>query len=144
MGIKIKSDIVVNKNGTDLGTLEELFPTILYDNESGSNGAITLSENVANFKYIEIFYKSNDNYYNSVKIYKPNEKIASLSCWYTFTSEVGLYLKTKAVYISGTSISIVVKNSNKYAYGETSFSSGGTISKNENNYIYITRVLGYK
>ncbi len=51
--------------------------TELYNNTSGSNGTITLSESAANFDYLEIHYFSDlNNDYGSVKIGTPNrEKI---------------------------------------------------------------------
>ena len=137
---KIENGIETNENN-----IEDLKPVVLYANDSGSNSSITLSESSANFDYIEIFFKSNDDYYNSLKIYKPNGKMASLSCWYSFTSEAGTYLKVKTVNISGTTISNVTKTGGRFAYAEVNITTDSDkVTKNNNNYIYITRVIGYK
>ena len=107
----------------------------LYDNSTGSNETITLNETCANFSYIEIFYRSNDYWYNSVKIANPNEKKVSLDCIYTD----GTYLhhKSKGILINGTSISninyITTRQGNNIA----------TTSSNTNN-IYITKVIGLR
>jgi hypothetical protein len=132
----------IKDNADDITLLK---PVVLYANETGSNSSITLSESSANFDYIEIFYKSNDDYYNSLKIYKPNGKMASLSCWYTFTSEAGTYLKVKTVNISGTTISNVTKTGGKSAYAEVNITTDSDkVTKSSSNYIWITRVIGYK
>lgn len=62
----------------------QAFPTTLYDNLSGTNGTITLSDNVQNYSCIEIFYcKINDRgKCQSVKIYSPHNTAAALSLSY--------------------------------------------------------------
>lgn len=106
----------------------------LYNDSTGSNTSITLSETAANFKYIEIFYRSNDNYYNSEKVYLPNQKNVSLiSQW---TGPTSLYLKTSVCEINGTAINFL----NGY---EVSIDTTGTAIATRSG-IYITRVIGYK
>ena len=39
---------------------QNLIPTTLYDNPSGSNGTITLSDNITNYSYVEIYFRTND------------------------------------------------------------------------------------
>lgn len=110
--------------------------TELYNNTTGSNSAITLSESVANFTYVEIYYRNNDNYYNSTKIYEPNGKIAYLDADYPYTTGEGYsYAKKTSVQISGTSITPI-------NYVELTIMPTGANIQNKNN-IYITRVVGY-
>ena len=57
-------------------------PKNLYNNATGTNGTVTLSETSANFNYIEIFYYakiSNTNFYGSVKVYSPKYTFPSIS-----------------------------------------------------------------
>lgn len=120
----------------DLNILNKILGTELYNNTTGSNSAITLSESVANFTYLEIFYRNNDNYYNSTKIYQPNGKIAYLDADYPYTSGEGYsYAKKTSVQISGTSIRPI-------NYVELTIMPKGANIQNKNN-IYITRVVGY-
>lgn len=120
----------------DLNILNKILGTELYNNTTGSNSAITLSESVANFTYLEIFYRNNDNYYNSTKIYQPNGKIAYLDADYPYTSGEGYsYAKKTSVQISGTSIRPI-------NYVELTIMPTGANIQNKNN-IYITRVVGY-
>lgn len=114
---------------------------VLYDNPSGSNGNITLSDSVANYEYIEIYYRTNDNYVGSQKLYKPNGKttwLFGVQCGKGSGSTSGYaYLKCKKVTISEKSINNITDG-----YSEIGI---GSISTNSNaNYIYITRVVGYK
>lgn len=119
-----------------LNILNKILGTELYNNTTGSNSAITLSESAANFTYLEIFYRNNDNYYNSTKIYQPNGKIAYLDADYPYTSGEGYsYAKKTSVQISGTSITPI-------NYVELTIMPTGANIQNNNN-IYITRVVGY-
>lgn len=119
-----------------LNILNKILGTELYNNTTGSNSAITLSESSANFTYLEIFYRNNDNYYNSTKIYQPNGKIAYLDADYPYTSgESYSYAKKTSVQISGTSITPI-------NYVELTIMPTGANIQNKNN-IYITRVVGY-
>ncbi|MEG0323688.1 MAG: hypothetical protein RR619_06805 [Raoultibacter sp.] len=59
-------------------------PVILYDNPAGSNETISLSESVATFGKLEIFFRDNDGYYNDVKVDRPNGKMATLDIPFDF------------------------------------------------------------
>lgn len=110
----------------------------LYENSSGSNGTITLSETSANFKELEIFFRNNDNVYNSVKVSSPNGKAVHLAA-NTTTSGMS-YHKEKTISITGTTIQTRYTN----GYIEYSISSGGVSYTGANNYIYIIKVIGYR
>ena len=101
---------------------------VLYENTSGSNGTITLSETSANFSYIEIFYKTNDEIYSSVKVPSPNGKIVSLMSQWSGTV---VYLKTKMMSISGTTIT----NHSTTAYSEVKLSQTATVENTNNIYM---------
>lgn len=114
------------------GTLR-LAPVNLYNNSTGTNGTVTLSQSAANFSWIEIFYRDYDNHYNSVKVYAPNGKKAWLSGGYIDSGHTNGNEKYATVSISGTSIT-------KTNYAQVPM-AGGTGAAS--NYIYITRVDGH-
>ena len=118
--------------------LAKINGTVLYDNASGSTGNITLSDSAANYTYLEILYKSNDDDYASVKIYQPNGKRACLHCVRANTATPRIYGKTRVVSISGSSITSFTGSNSQYTVNNGSAS--GIVA---NNYIYITRVIGY-
>ena len=123
------------KLGTDFEQLlKELFkPTTLYNNSSGSNGTITLSDNVSNYEYIEIYYRNGDGYIDYKKIYSPNGKICGLNLSY-YNTGIGHYQNwSGTVNISDTTIT----------HTKDYYTSNSTTAT-AINYIYITRVLGYK
>jgi len=120
----------VKSDNIDFATLM----TVLYDGgTTGSNVSVTLSESVANFKRLKIFYKNNDSYYNSVEVWQPQGKTVTLICdsapagsaWY---GKVGTYS------ISGTNLTKV---------RSLQIMANGTIYV-DNAYTNITRVEGWR
>ncbi len=109
--------------------------TLLYENTSGSNSNITLSESAANFTYIDIFYRNQDNYHGFVRVYSPNGKAALLPGISSYGAET--YFSNKNVRIQGTSINNVY-HSGFYIQNNA---VGGSSNSND---IYITRVEGWK
>ena len=109
---------------------------ISFNNSSGSNGTITLSETAANFSYLEIFYRDqlSTPEYASVKVYSPNGRQINLSVPTSNTNVNGFWIKQKTIYINGTTIS------NQW-YCEID-SVNGIVSNS--NYVYIIRVDGYR
>ena len=121
-------------NTNDITSLKKLVPTTLYNNSSGSNGAITLSESVVNYSYLEIYFYINDgsSYRGSQKLLASSGAILT-SLQYIHCDTAGHYwIKAKEILINGTSIA-------NNGYIET-----GTNGTSAGNYIYITKVLGYK
>ena len=104
--------------------------TTLYD--GASNSDITLNDSAENYSYIEIFFNAN-NYYNSVKVYNPNNKNVYLSV--NVVNADASYFQNKIALINGTSISNVVFNQNTV---------GSSVATENANNIYINKVVGYK
>ena len=113
-----------------------LFPYVLYENSSGTSSNITLSDDVNNYEYIEIYYLSSSDggtgyAQSSTKVWQPNGKTAFLSTGYVDTSNFNV--KVVVVMLSGTSIT--------RPYGHWEFNDG---TRTNTNYVAITRVVGYK
>lgn len=115
--------------------LNEVLGTILYENNTGSNENITLNDTVSNYKFIEIFYKSNDGAYSSVRVEKANSKYVSLQAFWSVDNYC--YGKIKQVSISNNKI-------NNLAAQQLVIGSGASPTVSLSNYIYITKVIGYK
>lgn len=99
---------------------------------SGVNSNITLSSSAANYTMLEIYFRDNDNHYNSTKVYSPNGKVANLSMTSNTVNGQCNY-KRREVTISGTAV-------NTQSYGE----QDGTAAATATNHIYIYAVVGYK
>lgn len=100
---------------------------------TATTGTVTLSETAANYTWLLIQYRDNENHYSSKIIYSPNSKMVVLDMVYG-VSGVG-NLKSRTVTISGTSISNVSGSTMDAAH------NGGA---NTTNHIYITNVWGWK
>lgn len=79
---------------------------ILYSTSAGTTGSVTLSDTAANYSYLEVFYCTNDAVYGSVKISHPNNKTFCMQNTYV-DSSANMFVKTKNMKVSGTSISNV-------------------------------------
>jgi len=96
--------------------LTAIQPTVLFDGPA-TTGTVTLSETAENFEWITIYY----HYWaiaSSVTLHSPNGWQAGLYLMYLDTPN--LWIKTRSVAISGTSIT----NSNKAANYALSLSNG--------------------
>lgn len=114
----------------------------LYDNSTGTSGAVTLSETSANFSFMRIFLRTTQRQgsrYASVDVYSPNGKsaIAILPLWWTESSI--LQLKVFQCNISGTSITRTGAE-NRYMNFSTSSFLGTATDTN----VFIVKVIGWK
>ena len=114
-----------------------MFPT-LYDNPTGSSTSVTLSESVANFDYIEIYYAGEQGgtyHYNYNKIDNSNNKNISLLA--AISGASNLYFVTARALILEANITLA-NNRRVYFTNNSSaiFDNGATL--------YITKVVGYK
>lgn len=66
-------------------TKKEIYSKVLFESSSGSNGTITLKDNLSNYDYIEIEYDCNTYGIKTQKVLKPNGKsiILDYVCWAT-------------------------------------------------------------
>lgn len=106
---------------------------ILYDNNTGTNGTVTLAETAANFAFMFIGIRSDSSQYTGLFVRSPNGKTVTLACVEAASSYN--YVKTRKVSISGTSIS-----------GTTSTHtglSGSVAATSSANEVYITHVIGF-
>ena len=122
--------------------LEQLAPYLLYSNDNGTNGNITLNDSLSNYNYIEVFYYTQYNQcLYSNKFYKPNNKT------------------TQLFYLEGANTSANPKNSDTFLFWSRIEFSGNKINRNtttrgltslsgsyaeNNDRVFITRVIGYK
>lgn len=137
------STLTTTDNSSLVGAINEVnqivSETVLYNNPSGTNGNVSLSNSVSNYSYIEIYYMSDSlNYYS--KIYNAEGKSMTLMAQTLVGGTPALYGKTKGISISGTTISVFDYSqycllANSYSYLQTS---------SDRNTIYITRVVGHK
>lgn len=117
---------------------EYIKPVVLYNNPSGSQGTITLSDSVANYEYIEIFFINNDNSYQSTgKLYNSNNHAVYLISIGSNRSGTS-WLKASEVIPQGNLIKFGAY------YSEITLQNNKSVTTSYKNYNYIIRVVGYK
>lgn len=119
---------------------EMLAPYTIYES-TGSNATITLtdtSDSFDNYEYVEIFYRTNDDDYKSVKVFEPNGKYVLLDA--SAISGSYTYVKTAHYSLSGNSMTL-----RSGLYGQARIGNNVATTWNTNsNRIYVTRIIGYK
>jgi len=121
---------VVNNNATDL---EHLHGTTLYENSTGTNGAITLSDDYTNYDYIEIFGR-NGTITGSCKFDTSLTSKSSIVLANRSGGTITIY--TNVSTFSGTNLTQIG--------GSIAFTSSAIAGFTQNNEVYITKVVGYK
>lgn len=113
-------------------------PEVLFTSEDsvGKSGNVTLSEDVSNFEYLEVFFNDNNGRgCDSVKIYNPEGKqFAPVAVEPNGGS--AMYFRRSGYTISGKEITYA--GNGGYAYF-----NGSTWSAHTGNFIHITRVIGH-
>ena len=120
-------------SGTTWSAWQQIFRSekILYSNNSGSTGTITLSETADNFSMLEIYFFNNDGKRGYTKIYNPNKT--------DITIDLGTpnyptyYGKSKGYTISATSIVLSASVRTMQYY----FSNGSNVTTSNENLSYI-------
>lgn len=115
----------------------------LYNNTSGTTGTVTLNRTVENYTYIDIFYGKGTGSLQSVRVYNPNGKSASLvTGYFSYTGQSSATFQqilTKIVKISGTSITTTSNST-----GLSNLKAGNQIELKNDNSILIYRVDGFR
>ena len=91
-----------------------------------------------------ILFKDTDNTRGSVEVWSPNGKRVALSLtWINGTATQSMYQRVRWVTISGTSITTSHNSGDaKYRTGQVQLGVAGSVDNND--YISITHVIGYR
>ena len=118
---------------------EKLIATELFNNPDGAAKDIELNDSLANYKYIEIYYTNPTfDIFDSSRIDNPNGKKTSLKVSMRYADGGAYYTYFRDVSFDGNKIT------NLYS-GYYAVKTDGRIEYfNNNNYISVTKVLGYK
>ena len=119
----------------ETGTVQ-MKPTNLYNNTTGTTGTVTLSQTAANFTYLRIYYRNDNNRYGSITVHSPNGKTVNIFAP-SLDSGSKLNMKVKDMYINGTSMTVT------YTFMLQALDGSFTFANN-NNTTYVIRVDGYK
>lgn len=127
-------------SGTSWSSWQQIFRSekILYTNDSGSNGTITLSESAAHFSIMDIYAMNNDGKRGYTRVFYPHNKDVTLDI--ATPSYPTYYGKVKGYTISGTSITLSMGIRTLEYY----FANGTTTNSSNSNSISIYKVIGYR
>lgn len=120
----------------------ETYSTLLSSTLNNSTTSATLSQTIANFQFIEVYFHDNDNLYDSIKIRNNYSANIKATIGHPVVGTYG-YLKTVKLEINGTTATV---SENKQIAVSTSF--GATASSNgvvtSGNFIYVDSIVGVK
>lgn len=126
---------------TSGGVYSAITPTVLYNNSSGSQGNITLSDTIANYKKIEILASITKNkvftttIYTEQLSYSSSVEVPISAMWHDGTTAAGMF--SSFYTISGKTMTYVTSG-RFYQY------TNQDSANNTTNSIYIHKILGYK
>lgn len=123
-------------------TKEEVFGTVLYnvDATSPNYGTVTLSDNTANYEYIDIYCATNDKHTFFNRCYQPNGK--KIACSAVLVGNTSLFLKAKIYDCNGKTLT-TAKGTNDAVFAGEWGSEKNSLIRGENT-IGIYRVVGFK
>lgn len=110
------------------------YPTVLYNNSTGSTSSITLNDSYTNYKFIEIWGISNNRYCFG-KLDTSMSNSISFSAFRT-TSSTPVTLYTTNCSFSNNTVTITG--------GSIAFSSSDIAGTSSTNEVSIIKVIGYK
>lgn len=117
--------------------ITRLTPTTLYNNPSGGTGTITLSDNVNNYSYLEIFYGWGSYGHSSTK-YDTSSSNDGIDLFSTLFNNNRIYWTTS--HFTATGNQLVLDDAEYWSLG-----TSGTASRSQSsNRNFIYKVIGYK
>lgn len=131
------SDLNTTNKDSLVGAINELLPVVLYENEAGTSNNFTLSDSVANYKYIEVYVKQ-ESYtggYKHEKLEEPNGKKVMFNYERYETNPDRLQSFGLSVTFSETSATVGDK------FG---FITGNQVYGTTADSIKVVKILGYK
>ena len=130
----------INSNITNLESRinATLGGTSLYNNSSGTSGTVTLSKNVSNFVFVDIYYANHtDGTFHIIRT-RPGYRSDNILNHLRYSNSDGyMVFDSKQIRISGTSIT-----TSKVGYGN--FNNDNYTNVRSENNLWIFRVIGYK
>lgn len=123
------------------GKWAKMARVVIFDNPSQPfKGEVTLSEPASDYDALLIECNTDDNEYFSTYVSDPEGKVIALSSAKVNPSAGSVFLKARAVKITGTTINTVLAgNASQYSVGQVQLPSGQI---SYNNYIRIIKVTG--
>ena len=114
---------------------------ILFESSDGLSGDITLTDNITNYSYLEIYYKQNDGTYGYTKCVARNNTHIDLTVNHITNNGYANSFSSRTINLYNNAITTL--NTNRYISGNIT-SDNNLSGTTATNNIYITKVVGYK
>lgn len=114
---------------------------ILFESSDGISGDITLTDNITNYSYLEIYYKQNDGTYGYTKCVAHNNTHIDLTVNHITNNGYANSFSSRTINLYNNAITTL--NTNRYISGNIT-SDNNLSGTTATNNIYITKVVGYK
>ena len=111
------------------------YPVSLYNNSSGTAGNVTLSDDISNYSYIEIYFKGNNGSIDCAKV-PTSFTTVNLTTGNYYNGSDTFFIQTETVAIGGTTITR--KNQKEIVINSGQYPNITTTN------LYIVKVVGYK
>ncbi|MBQ6498071.1 MAG: hypothetical protein IJI58_05095 [Bacilli bacterium] len=133
---KINANVIALKDKNDNGYTLDGEKVILYNDSTGTNGNITLEDNIENYRFYEIYFSREGNNYSSIRMSTDFLTNIQLLVAVYLGNITRLY--TDSITISGTSLT---RNYSRYINFPD---SPATYNVGANTGLLIYKVIGYK
>ena len=110
--------------------------TTLYNDTTGSNTTIPLSDNPNNYDYLDITFVTNDRTYRTQRFPQPYGAIELFTIRSSGTGNGNMYIKGSVWNVNADSLTVI-------NHQEATIKNNNSSVVNGNNYITIVKVVGY-
>ena len=114
-----------------------LTPVSLYDNASGTQGTITLSDSASNYQFLIINFRRDTGYF-SARVDNPNgRQITVPTTFYQEGNPNNMYVYSSKLGFNNNTVTYIY-------HGLAHLPSGGTVSVGNDDNVKVVKILGYK
>ena len=114
-----------------------LTPVVLYNNASGTQGTITLTDSVANYKFLIVTFKRALGYFSTIVDTPNNTQITVPTTFYQEGNPNSMYIYSSKLGFNNNIVTYIY-------HGLSYLPSGGTISVGNDDNVRVVKILGYK
>lgn len=121
---------------TDTYSCDYINGKVIYDNSNGTSTDFALDSTINNYRYIEVYYRTNDaNSMSCKKAQVQYNATTLMSLDFCYILSNALYYKCANISINGTTATFT---------GNSQVLLNGSLSPSAGNYVYVFKIIGYK
>ena len=135
----LDSDSTIDSLSAEQGKIlnNKLTPVVLYNNASGTQGTITLTDSVANYKFLIVTFKRDLGYFSIIVDAPNNTQITVPTTFYQEGNPNSMYIYSSKLGFNNNIVTYIY-------HGLSYLPNGGTISVGNDDNVRVVKILGYK